>query len=194
MSDRIYCYPNSNVLKNQCNITDKQELLEIETHITYLRLIELQKTPIKGNFDFDHLKKIHKYIFQDLYTWAGKTRTVNIGKGNLFCLTQFIDSYAASIFETFVQDCIDVKTDHDAFVRTLTKHYADMNALHPFREGNGRTQREFTRELCMHCDYIFDLTKTNHKQMLQASIASFDSNDRSMLEKIFMESVTPIHE
>ena len=87
MPDNQYCYPGSIVLKNKLNITDVRELSGAEKELTAIRLYELQENPIKGKFDFAHLRAIHKYIFQDLYQWAGKIRTVEIGKGNLFCAT-----------------------------------------------------------------------------------------------------------
>ena len=97
MQDSKYCYPNSNVLKNKLNIKDEQELFEAEKKLTLIRLQELQKKPVNGNFDYKHLKAIHRYIFQDVYNWAGKLRTVEIGKGNLFCTTEFLISYGESI-------------------------------------------------------------------------------------------------
>lgn len=90
MHDSKYCYPNSEVLKNKLNITDKDDLFEAEKELTAIRLRELQENPVKGKYDFEHLKNIHKYIFQDVYEWAGKERTVEIGKGNLFCTTACI--------------------------------------------------------------------------------------------------------
>ena len=69
-----------------------------------------------------------------------------------------------------------------------------MNALHPFREGNGRSQREFTRELCLECGYILDLTVTSHSEMLEASILSFNKGDNSGLIKVFEKCITPIAE
>ena len=109
MQDNIYCYPNSNTLKNKLNIKDSHVLFDKEKRLTYLRLFELQKNPILGNFDFDHLKAIHYYIFQDIYEWAGKVRTVEIGKENLFCTTRFIDDYADSVFSKYFS-LLGVKT------------------------------------------------------------------------------------
>ena len=192
MSDTKYCYPNSNVLRNKKNLTDGHDLMEAETQYTAVRLLALQDMPIMGSFDFDHLKQIHGYLFQDLYEWAGEPRTVNIGKGNLFCLVQYIDSYADTVFGRFAKDCIAAKPDPERFVRTLAGHYADMNALHPFREGNGRAQREFARQLCLHCGYAFDLTQTSHVEMLRASRLSFDTGDNSALASIFKRVVRPI--
>lgn len=191
MSDTKYCYPNSNILINKKDIRDKKQLDEAEMLYMGYRMSELQINPIKGHFDFDHLKAIHKYVFQDLYGWAGKTRTVDIGKGNLFCPVQNIGSYADSVFNGFAKDCFSNRHNPEQFVHAFTDHYADMNALHPFREGNGRSQREFARELCLYCGYEFDLTRTTHEQMLDASIWSFNK-DNDRLKAIFMKAVTPI--
>lgn len=190
MADTVYCYPNSNVLRNKLNITDQKELLQLEADITGARLAELQVNPIQGNFDYKHLCTIHKRIFQDLFTWAGKPRTVDIGKGNLFCRVQHIETYAQEVFSTYYRDCASAQDDQAEFTHQLALHYADLNALHPFREGNGRAQREFARELCCKCGYLFDLTHTNHEEMLNASIQSFYV-DNVELERIFSKAVTP---
>ena len=97
------------------------------------------------------MKKIHKYIFQDLYTWAGKERTVEIGKGNLFCTTMYIQEYAESIFKKYYALCYAAKDNFDEFIKVFADNYGDLNALHPFREGNGRAQREFARIVCLAC-------------------------------------------
>lgn len=189
MPDNTYCYPGSEVLKNKLNITDKISLFEAEKEITAIRLMSLQKNHIKGNYDFDHLKAIHKYIFQDIYEWAGKERTVEIGKGNLFCTTACIQSYAESIFKKYYSQCYAAKDNFEEFIRTFADNYGDLNALHPFREGNGRTQREFARLVCLECGYEFDLSCTTHKEMLKASKLSFDKADSSEFIKIFAKAI-----
>lgn len=191
MADNIYCYPGTNILINKLNIKDKEILFEAEKKLTFIRLQELQNNPISGSFDFNHLLKIHEYIFQDIYNWAGKVRTVEIGKGNLFCTTRFIHSYANSLFDKYYQQCFLNKNNKDGFVKVLADNYADLNALHPFREGNGRAQREFARVLCLECGYIFDLSHTTHNEMLEASKLSFNKGDNSLLIYIFNEAVIP---
>ena len=191
MADTAYCYANSDVLRNKLNITDAAQLLAAETELAAVRLMGLRLNPVRGKFDFAHLREIHRRIFQDIYDWAGETRTVNIGKGNIFCLVPFIEPFAQEVFASFRSDCLAAKGDREKFVRTLAKHYGDLNALHPFREGNGRTQREFTRELCLECGYEFDLTRTNHQEMVEASIRSFNV-DNAGLERIFERAVIPI--
>lgn len=192
MPDTKYCYPNSDVLRNKLNITDKNELFEAEKELTAIRLKELQDNPILGTFDYNHLKAIHKYIFQDIYEWAGEERTVEIGKGNLFCTTSYIKSYAESVFNKYYPQCYDAKDDFEKFVRVFADNYGDLNALHPFREGNGRTQREFARIICLKCGYDFNLSVTTHGQMLDASKLSFDKADSSGLIEIFSKAVVAL--
>ena len=190
--DKTYCYPTTSILKNKLDIHDKGQLLMAETSLVATRLYQLQKNPVKGKFDYNHLCRIHHYIFQDLYDWAGKTRVVNIAKTSLFCLIQFIPSYANSIFPAYYNDCMKAKDDPEEFIHVFTVHYADLNALHPYREGNGRSQREFARELCLKCGYSFDLRHTNHEEMLFASIESLDKGSNVGLEAIFKKCITPL--
>lgn len=128
--DKIYCYPDTSILKNKLGIHDKDQFLAAETSLAAVRLYQLYRNPIKGKFDYNHLCCIHQHIFQDLYSWAGKTRTVNIAKTSLFCLVQFIQSYANSIFPAYYNDCMRAKDDPEEFVHVFTEHYANLNALH----------------------------------------------------------------
>lgn len=190
MSDNVYCYPDSNVLKNKCGLEDAELLHQAETELVAIRLLELQLNPIAGKYDLKHLQAIHRYLFQDLYDWAGKIRTVEIGKGNMFCLSRYIPEYADSVFRKFLPECQNAKNDFKEFVCTFAKNYGNLNALHPFREGNGRTQREFARLVCLACGYDLDFSHTNHKAMLEASIASFNYGDNTAFEKIFAKGIS----
>jgi cell filamentation protein len=194
MSDTKYCYPDSDVLKNKFNIRDKDELFRTEVKLTTLRVRQLQDKPIKGKFDFNHLKSIHKYIFQDIYDWAGKERTVDIGKGNLFCTVVCIQDYAKSVFGKYFSQCFANKDNKENFVRALAENYGDLNALHPFREGNGRAQREFARVVCLECGYDFDLSCSTQKEMLMASKLSFDKGDNTGFISVFSRALTPINQ
>lgn len=190
MPDSRYCYPGSDVLINKLNITNAKELMEAEIQLTSIRLQELQENPLRGGYDFEHLKAIHRYIFQDLYEWAGKVRTVEIGKGNLFCTTPCIQDYAKSVFGKYYSQCREVQSEFEDFIRVLSDNYGDLNALHPFREGNGRAQREFARMVCLECGYDFNLTSATHNEMLEASKLAFDKGDSTGLVKIFSKAVT----
>ncbi|MBR6229037.1 MAG: Fic family protein [Eubacterium sp.] len=186
-----YVYPGTRVLVNKYGCRDAGELKELESRSVMGNLVYLQLHPLGGDFDFQHLKDIHRFIFQDVYDWAGKIRTIDIGKNNLFCRAMFINDYAKEVFGDFYSSCYDSRGDRQCFTDCVVKHYADLNALHPFREGNGRTQREFTRELCLKCGYIFDLTGTSYKEMVQASVLSFDKGDNSKLSRIFQKCIVP---
>lgn len=192
MADKIYCYPDTDTLINRLNIHDAGRLLEAETGLVSIRLYQLQKHPVKGSFDFAHLCNIHHHIFQDVYDWAGELRTVNIAKKSLFCLVQHMTGYAQTIFPAYYNDCMRAKDNPEEFIHVLAEHYADLNALHPFREGNGRSQREFCRELCLKCGYLFDLTHTCRDEMLQASIDSLEKGDNTGLEVVFQKCVIPL--
>lgn len=144
-------------------------------------------------FDFAHLRAIHKHIFQDVYPWAGQIRNGDIAKGNtLFCLSQNIPTYADEVFSSYYQDCFSARDDIQKFAHVLADHYADVNCLHPFREGNGRTQREFARELCLACGYIFDLSHVNQKDMISASASAYYGNTTS-LKQIFKQALVPVN-
>ena len=90
----------------------------------------LQLHPIEGKYDFKHLKDIHHFIFQDMFDWAGQIRTIDIGKCNLFCRAQFIESYAESVFGDFYSSCYGARGDRERFIEFFANHYSDMNALH----------------------------------------------------------------
>lgn len=95
MPDCLYCYLHFNVLKNRMGVRDSERLSQLERRLTMLRLLELIDKPIKGKFDLEHLQAIHKYIFQDVYEWAGEIRKVDIAKGNMFCNVKFLSGQAA---------------------------------------------------------------------------------------------------
>lgn len=171
-----YCYLNTQTLKNKLNIHDLDELLEAERRLSKYRTEELLNSPIVGNFDFAHLRAIHRYLFQDIYDWAGKVRTVDIAKDDLFCRWFAIESEATRIFAELKQN----KYLHDLpvgiFAARLAYYFAELNALHPFREGNGRTQREFIRQLAYQNNLFLSFTGITQDEMIEISKASFKSD------------------
>lgn len=184
MSDKVYCYPDSEVLVNKLNIRNIDRLHEAERRLTMLRLDDLLNNPIKGNFDLKHLQSIHKYLFQDVYEWAGKIRLVDIAKSNMFCKVQFIDAQANEIFGNLKFDNFLNGISREEFVEKSAYYFSEINALHPFREGNGRAQREFVRELALHQGYRVCFADIDENEMLNASIASFIC-DYEKMERLF---------
>ena len=189
MSDP-YCYPNSRTLRNKLGIKDGNALHERERDLSNLRAIELLNNPVEGGFDFAHLQTIHAYLFQDIYDWAGKVRTVDIAKGNMFCRCFAIESEAERIFgelrtEKYLRDL-----PVDRFAMRLAYYLAEINALHPFREGNGRTQREFIRSLAYQNNYFLSYAGISAEEMITASKASFKL-DYQPMEKLILAHLRP---
>lgn len=180
MSDKIYCYPNLDVLINKLNIHDSDKLREAERKLTMLRLMDLLEKPITGKFDFEHLRNIHKYIFQDIYSWAGKIRTVDIAKSNMFCKVQFIEMQASELFGKLKNDDYLEQLPKEVFIQKAAYYFSEINALHPFREGNGRTQREFIRQLAYESGYILHFAVISEAEMVEASIDSFICDYKKM--------------
>ena len=156
----------------------------MERQITAVRAAQILKEPIKGYFDVTHLKAIHKHLFQDLYTWAGEFRKVNISKGNPFCLFQYIPEQLDNLFTELQKEAYLSLLNPNDMARRLAYYLGELNAIHPFREGNGRTQRLFILELAAKNGYFLDLSKVNQKDMIKASIQSFGLNYGPMTDII----------
>jgi len=188
--DSRYCYHSSKVLKNKLNITDADELAEAERKITFLRTVEASQKGISGRFDFTHLKKIHKFLFFDIYEWAGKIRVVNISKGNQFCRVEFIDDQMREIFEKLRKENYLKGIDNkQQLAKRLAYYLGEINAIHPFREGNGRCQRLFIQLLSESLGYKLDFMKISEDEMLEASVKSFDL-DYVMLEELIYKAMS----
>lgn len=179
-----YCYPDSRVLRNKLNIYDFDELSYAERKLVKFRSRELFEEPIVGRFDFEHLKAIHKYLFQDIYDWAGEVRTVDIAKGNLFCRCFAIEPEAERIFGELKRENYLKGLSISDFGERLAYYFAEINALHPFREGNGRTQREFIRQLALLNEYFLSFVGVRDEEMIEASKASFRLDYAPMKEVI----------
>ncbi len=180
MADTKYCYPNSNVLINKLGIQEQQKLCTIERKLTMLRILELIDKPIEGDYGFKHLCAIHQYMFQDIFEWAGKVRTVDIAKGNMFCNVMFIESQAEEIFRKLRAEDFHSGMEQQEFSHKLAYYFSEINALHPFREGNGRSQREFARALALKNGYVINFANTSVVEMMKASQDSFLCNYKSM--------------
>lgn len=155
--DSLYIYPETDVLRNKANITSYDELVLFESIAVQKRLIELQKKPITIKKTSD-LLKIHKHLFQDVYDWAGEPRKVEISKsGRQFLFTNSFDT-AFNFIDSLLDEYASVpKDDKNAISHKLAEILDNVNYGHFFREGNGRTQREFIRELALQKGYSLDL-------------------------------------
>ncbi|AYA98867.1 Fic/DOC family protein [Lachnoanaerobaculum umeaense] len=184
MPDKKYCYKDSDILINKFDIRDVKKLKLAERKLTMLRLLELFDDPIEGRFDLAHLQNIHRYIFQDIYEWSGEIRTIDIAKEHMFCNAKFIRPQADEIFLKLKKESYLGKLDNDGFIKRLAYYLGEINALHPFREGNGRSQREFIRALALRNGYVIHYDRITPKEMISASIKSFMCNYCEMEELI----------
>lgn len=189
--DSYYCYPNCFILKNKLNIKDEALLQEAERQITAVKILDLKMNPLKGDLNFEHLLNIHKYIFNDIYEWAGKTRSVNISKGNQFCNYAFIENMADEIFLKLHNDNYLIGLANEEMITKLSYYLGELNAMHPFREGNGRTQRIFIEYLANAAGYYVDFSEVTSKEMIEASSDSFLCDYRKM-ENIFRNIIDKI--
>lgn len=189
-----YVYPNTEVLKNKFGIRDSERLLEIEKTITLGAWQDIRegKIKIKKTFDYKHLKSLHKELFKDLYDWAGKERTVDISKpGTLFCRAMFIEEEAKRIFNNLKKDNFlkDIK-DKSKFSEKLGQLFLDINILHPFREGNGRSQRLFIGDLAKENGYYLEWANISKEEIIQIS-----KNDNvKEVAKIFKENLKEVNQ
>ena len=172
----IYCYPDSNVLKNKLNIRDNKLLKTAEEEITLIKQMELLKNPIKGNFSKAHLMNIHKFIFEDIYPFAGKIRREQISKADtMFYPPNLIDRELDKVFAKIKEKNMLKETDKEKVFDNLAYVMAELNIIHPFREGNGRSIREFIRLMAKRMGYNLNWGNVDKEKLLEASILSVDN-------------------
>ncbi|WP_347591183.1 Fic family protein [Acrocarpospora sp. B8E8] len=144
------------MLRNKLGISDLRRLRAAEAGLTLAALADLGTRTLPGSYDLAHLQSFHREIFGDLYPWAGEIRVVGIAKSDPFCLPQHIASYSAEVFGALAKERYLHGLPRDGFVDRLTHYFAEVNAIHPFREGNGRTQRAFFGQLSREAGWPID--------------------------------------
>jgi len=183
------CYPDTTVLINKFDIRDEDKLNEVESVLASVRYAEWLNAPKAVSFDFDHYKAIHYFLFADLYDWAGQIRTVNISKkGTNFTPAENIEEQATLVFKR-LKNCNYFRgLDHNEFVDEIVDFYCVTNALHPFREGNGRTQRVFLTQLIRNAGYDINFADMDTELLMIATIRSAQGVT-DMLKQIFTENI-----
>ncbi len=168
-----YCYKNSNVLINKLDIKDYKELSKYEAKITAAKSLGLRIKGITGDFDKKHYISIHKYLFEDIYSFAGKFREENISKGEFrFASFEYIEPELDKLLEQLKTEKILEGLNKSDLSKKIAYYLSELNVLHPFREGNGRTNREFIRQIALKNGYVLNLKNVLPKEILNASIKS----------------------
>lgn len=186
-----YCYQNSNTLINKLEIKDQLTLQKYEARITAAKLLALRQKGITGNFDKNHFVSIHKYIFEDIYPFAGKFRTENIAKGYFrFAEWEYIEEELDKLLLKLKNENYLNEKSEEELAKAIAYYMSELNVLHPFREGNGRTIREFIRQLALKNGYTLNLKKVEPQKMLNASIKSIiDTEELEDIIKICLEKI-----
>ena len=183
MPDDPYIDPVSGVLRNKLRLNTAEELAAAEREITHAALILVRESPVRAAYDLPHLCAIHQRIFGDIYEWAGQIRTVAIAKGSLFCLPHYIESSSADIFRALRGENLLRGLERRPFVDRLTFYLGEVNAVHPFREGNGRTQRAFFEQLAREAGFMLNWQHLDAARNIEAS-ASIMHGDAEPMRKM----------
>lgn len=186
----IYCYPGTNILKNKLDIRDSNKLFKIEKQIVLVKSYILRQNKIQYTFDKKHFLYLHEFLFGDIYPFAGKFRTENIYKGSFtFASWEYIESELDRLLKELKSENFLQELDKENLSKRLAYYLSELNVLHPFREGNGRTIREFIREIAFQAGFTLDLQSTTPEEMFNACVKSvYDTTD---LEKILYSCLVP---
>jgi cell filamentation protein len=180
--DDPYCYPDTFVLKNKAGIKDAASLEAFELEMSTLRA---EESLPDGNFSPAHYRKVHRHLFQDVYSWAGRSRTVRTSKGgNPFCYPEYIDSAMNQLFKNLASGPFTGGASADEFITAAADFLAELNAIHPFRDGNGRAQLSFLYLLAARAGHALALDKIERETFLPAMIASFSGDTRALKEEL----------
>ena len=183
------CYPDTTVLVNKLDIRSQELLTEAESVLVTSCSVKLEKTMKFENVDFDYYKSLHRQMFSDLYEWAGTVRNINISKkGTVFCNASDIERLGNLKFEHLKKQNYLKGMKTEMFLDELTDLYHEMNMLHPFREGNGRTLRLFVTLLVRNADKDINFNNADSDLLTIATIRAAQG-DKSLLRSVFEEFV-----
>ncbi len=178
----------SGVLRNRLGITDPDELAGVEATLTASRIYDLSRTPLPGDYDLAHLQAFHRTVFGDVYDWAGELRTVSLGRGSTwFARPEHLVADAGELFGWLARTGHLRGLARAAFVDGLAELLSDLNALHPFRDGNGRTQRAFLAQLARDAGHPIRWAAMDPVENAGASKAAHDGDVeplRTLLDRL----------
>lgn len=190
MSESYYTYGDSGVLINKMNFREAARAKKIEQIITTYRLQQMMTAKkVLGSFDEEHIRRIHRRLFSDVYAWAGEFRTVDLAKGHTsFLPAAFIDRGLRHLRDSVQAKNKMTYRDREAFAEAFAPIYNDLNHIHPFREGNGRTQREFIRQIAWHHGFDMKYTPLQQEKLFEASVADDEKKAAAALVEGLTES------
>lgn len=180
--DDPYCYKGTNVLRNIPDLRDPAAVQRFETVAVTQRADE----PLPhGRFTVSHYCTIHRHLFQDVYRWAGRFRYVRISKASsMFCYPENIAAEMRKLFAGLTRQRHLRGLTALAFAVQAAHFLAELNAIHPFREGNGRSQMAFLTLLAAGASHPFDLERLDPEAFLAAMVRSFDGDEAPLQRQI----------
>ena len=186
VASSIYCYPDSSVLKNKLDIRDPALLRKVEADLSTARQAEIFRTPVVGRFTATHLCNIHRKLLGDVYSFAEHFRREDIAKGpTRFVTYSQIKEKLQRLLGQLQQEKWLENVPFEAFAARSAYYMAELNYIHPFREGNGRAIREFMRLLFLHNGYVVQWDAVDVEALLNAMIDSV--YDTAHLEQILKQ-------
>lgn len=183
VQDDRYCYRGTTVLRNRAGLRTQVDLDKYEIFWFMRRVGE--RLP-RGNLSQTHYRAIHRHLFGDVYSWAGKYREVRIAKDNsMFCYPENILPEMHRLFDEMQGENCHRDLEARPFSSRAAHFLSDLNAIHPFREGNGRLQNIFLGLLADQAGHPLDPTKINPKELLEAMIRAFHGDEGPISQVIF---------
>ncbi|MDR1274877.1 MAG: Fic family protein [Candidatus Accumulibacter sp.] len=183
-------YPGSDVLRNKLGITDQAALDKAEADV--LALCELDRPTFK-KFTLSEMQAVHKHLLGDVYNWAGKIRTYTTGRSAAsFARPEHIESYfETAIFKPLQRENFLKGLDREQFAERGAHFASEVNAVHPFIDGNGRVTRLFLKDLAAQAGYFLDLTRleVNEGAWYAAMKLAFERGDTSKLKQEILNAV-----
>lgn len=183
------CYPDTTVLVNKLGIKNQEMLNVAELRIVISMTMKMENELKFENVNFEFYKNLHKQLFGDLYEWAGTVRNINISKkGTVFCNADDIEKTGKLKFQRLGELNYLKKLNKSTFLDELSELYHDLNMLHPFREGNGRTLRLFVTLLVRNAGYNLNFSECDSDLLMIATIKAAQG-DLSLLREVFAELI-----
>jgi cell filamentation protein len=177
-----YVYPSTDVLRNRFGIIDAALLNRVERLLVAQRAREGVPS---GDFDLKHLCAIHRHLFRHIYDWAGELRTVEINKGgHQFQFRRYIQTGMHDVHRRLVQSKFLKGLSPDEFARQAGVIICDVNYIHPFREGNGRAQAQYLKQLTAQAGHVVDLRRLDPALWIEASKSSHGADYELMVRVI----------
>ena len=187
--DRVF-YPGTETLRNKLDIRDPHKLDQAERLLTTNRALE-PFPPDAHHRNYAGFKAIHRHLFQDLYDWAGQERTYTTGRGPVpFAVPEHITGWMEAQFTIIAEENYLIGLDPDPFANRAAEFVNEINAGHPFIDGNGRTQRNWLRLLCEGAGYQLTFETTDRERWNESSRIGFDESDHAPMAELIGERLT----